>query len=60
MSEQMIAALLVEREGYVRFGKKDRVAAVDEELAKLGYETAKAEPVTETAIVKKPGRPRKK
>jgi hypothetical protein len=44
----MIAALLREREGYVQFGKKDRVKAVDAELKRLGYEPepekAKPEP----------------
>lgn len=34
----MIAALLREREGYVRFGKDDRVKAVDAELKRLGHE----------------------
>jgi hypothetical protein len=36
--KRMIAALLEERVGYVRFGKKDRVKAVDAELKRLGHE----------------------
>lgn len=32
-----IAALLVEREGYVRYGVTDGVAAVDEQLAVYGH-----------------------
>lgn len=35
--DPMIAALLREREGYVAFGKKDRVKAVDEELERRGW-----------------------
>ena len=43
--DPMIAALLREREGYVRFDKKDRIKAVDAELKRLGYEEPKkAEP----------------
>lgn len=34
----MIAALLRERDGYLRAGKADRVAAVDEQLALRGHE----------------------
>jgi hypothetical protein len=33
-----VAALLYERAGYVRAGKTDRVAAVDEQLRLRGYE----------------------
>jgi len=43
--DPMVAALLRERESYVRFGKKDRVAAVDEQLRLRGYEE---EPARET------------
>lgn len=43
-NDHMIAALLREREGYVQYGKKDRVAAVDAELTRLGYVDPKAEP----------------
>ena len=31
-----VDALLTEREGYVRYGKDDRVKQVDEQLKKLG------------------------
>lgn len=41
--DPMIAALLREREGYVTFGKTDRVEAVDAELKRRGYEE-KSEP----------------
>ena len=58
MSKQ-IDALLVEREGYVRRGLKDRVKACDDALAQLGYkvkvvevETAAIEPVAERATRK--------
>lgn len=37
-TDSTIAALLREREGYVRTGKSDRVAQVDEQLALRGYE----------------------
>lgn len=36
--DAVIAALLAEREGYVRRGLADRVAAVDEQLALAGHE----------------------
>lgn len=36
-TDPMIAALLREREGYLRAGKADRVAAVNEQLAVRGY-----------------------
>lgn len=51
-----IEALLIEREGYVRRGKKDRVAQVDAILASLGHgvESAAIEPESERATVKKP------
>lgn len=35
-----VAALLVEREGYVRRGLADRVAQVDAELARFGVAVA--------------------
>lgn len=38
--EQYIEALLEERRGYVIFGREDRVAAVDEQLAIRGYKAA--------------------
>lgn len=40
---QYIDALLVEREGYARFGRDDRVAAVDEQLALRGHKAAAQE-----------------
>lgn len=56
---KQIDALLVEREGYVRRGLKDRVKACDDALAALGYkskvaevETAVVEPVAERAVRK--------
>lgn len=36
--DAMIAALLREREGYVRLGRADRVAQVDEQLRLRGVE----------------------
>jgi hypothetical protein len=35
-----VDALLVEREGYARYGRADRVAEVDEQLALRGYKAA--------------------
>lgn len=65
---KQIEALLIEREGYVRRGKADRVKAVDEALRQLGHgspvresepvEVAAIEPV-EKAVVKKAARKRK-
>lgn len=56
---KQIEALLVEREGYVRRGLKDRVSAVDSSLNALGYktkalevETASVEPTAERAVRK--------
>ncbi len=40
---QYIEALLVEREGYARFGRDDRVAQVDEQLKLRGYRAAAQE-----------------
>lgn len=40
MSDSYVAALLVERVGYVAAGKLDRVAAVDAELARFGVSAA--------------------
>lgn len=37
---QYIEALLFEREGYARYGREDRVAQVDEQLALRGYQEA--------------------
>jgi hypothetical protein len=57
--KNQIEALLVEREGYVRRGLKDRVKACDEALRALGHstktpevETASIEPVAERATRK--------
>ena len=56
---KQIEALLVEREGYVRRGLKDRVSAVDSVLDSLGYKTkapqveiASVEPAQERAVRK--------
>ncbi|CAB4157098.1 hypothetical protein UFOVP691_2 [uncultured Caudovirales phage] len=56
---KQIEALLIEREGYVRRGLKDRVKACDDALAQLGHkskvtevETAAVEPVAERATRK--------
>jgi hypothetical protein len=58
---KQIEALLIEREGYVRRGLKDRVKAVDAALRELDFdhkymtdeiETASVEPVAERAVVK--------
>lgn len=57
-----IPSLLREREGYVRRGLPDRVAAVDAVLASLGYhelEVAVPAPVENTSAKRAPGRPRK-
>ena len=51
-----VEALLIEREGYLRRGLKDRVAQVDAQLASFGVavETASIEPKKETASRSKP------
>lgn len=51
-----VEALLLEREGYLRRGLKDRVAQVDAQLAHFGIavETASAVPKAETASRSKP------
>jgi len=66
-----IEALLAERKGYENRGLKDRIAAVDKELAELGFshkylsppsekaiEVASVEPEMEQAVVRR-GRPPK-
>jgi hypothetical protein len=69
MSE--VEALLHEREHYVLFGKKDRVAQVDAELARLKIavedeapssapETTEESTPRETATPARPRRPRKR
>ncbi|WP_037684115.1 hypothetical protein [Streptomyces cellulosae] len=45
----MIAALLRERDGYERQGKKDRVRQVDEQLEHYGYSPEPDEPKGRTA-----------
>jgi hypothetical protein len=58
-----VQALLIERIGYQRRGRLDRVAQVDELLARLGVavevETASVAPQSETAVRKKPLRRKK-
>ena len=56
MNTQLIDALLIEREGYVRRNLPDRVKQVDIALRDAGYtktsapiETATAEPIVERA-----------
>jgi hypothetical protein len=48
---KQIEALLIERRGYEQRGLKDRVAAVDEQLHKLGYHHKSVTVETETATV---------
>jgi hypothetical protein len=48
------ASLRIEREGYARYKRTDRVAMVDAELARIGAEEATSEPVK-----RGPGRPPK-
>lgn len=48
---KMIETLLEEREGYVRRGKKDRVKAVDDALAALGYKSERSSSTVETAAL---------
>jgi len=49
---KQIEALLIEREGYVRRGRQDRVKSVDEALRQLGYGSAvrESEPVEVAAV----------
>jgi hypothetical protein len=42
--EELIAALLRERSGYVLAGRTDRAAQVDEQLKLLGYKPPKRQP----------------
>jgi hypothetical protein len=48
--EAYVAALLREREGYVRYDRKERVAAVDAELARLGVTREDAHRGEEAAV----------
>ena len=58
-----VAALLLEREGYLRRGRQDRVAMIDQALRDIGFEhdylttpveTASVQPIVETTTRKKP------
>jgi hypothetical protein len=63
--QDYIRGLLAERAGYLQAKKKDRAAAVDAELARVGYvdktdapvaerlETATIDPVSERAVTKR-------
>ena len=53
MSENRIRALLEERRGYVLRNLPDRVAAVDAELAALGYREATTAGPAETTSAPK-------
>lgn len=49
-----IQSLLAEREGYLRRGRSDRVAQVDDALALLGHrttESATIQPESERAVI---------
>lgn len=47
-----VQALLIERDGYVQRGLKDRAAQVDAVLARMGFSgTPKPAPVVEAAVV---------
>lgn len=64
MEKKLIDALLVEREGYVRRGKMDRVAQIDALLKKVDavadeVDTATVDAADERAIMPRP-RKRKK
>jgi hypothetical protein len=43
-TEELIAALLRERSGYLLAGRTDRAAQVDEQLTLLGYKPSKRTP----------------
>lgn len=49
-NKNMIAALLRERDGYVRQGLEDRVRQVDEQLEHHGYKPEKDEPQGRTQV----------
>lgn len=49
MSQSQIDALLIERAGYVRMGKTDRVAQVDAALKRIGYEAPRVAADTDAA-----------
>lgn len=50
VDEAYVAALLREREGYARYGKTERVAAVDAELDRLGVARPDVHDGTERAV----------
>lgn len=50
--EAHVAALLRERDGYAAYDRKDRVKAVDDELARLGVTRADAHKGAERAVSK--------
>lgn len=49
MNQSIVDALLVERAGYVRRGRKDRVAQVDAQLALFGIAVDSSAPSVEVA-----------
>ena len=55
-NKNLIAALLQEREGYIKRGLTERIEAIDASLKDLGYvakETAAVEPESERAVTPK-------
>jgi hypothetical protein len=56
MSKALIDALLEERRGYVARHKLERVQAIDEQLARLGYTPSGSPPPVESVVVPAPGR----
>lgn len=60
MSENRIRALLEERRGYVLRDLPDRVAAVDAELTRLGYQPAREAAATGPAETATAPRARKR
>ncbi len=49
-TDDLIRAYLAEREAYVKRGQADRVADVDAELKRLGYNRAAKAPAKERAV----------
>lgn len=54
--EAYVAALLREREGYAKYGKTERVEAVDAELARLGVTRESVHDGAEQAVTSPPER----
>lgn len=54
--QQTIAALIRERDGYLRYGRNDRAALIDAELKRLGAEGA-APAKRATKLKKSAGKP---